>query len=75
MFSDAFSEIDQLKADIETLKRENAQLHVSFGTQEAVQPSSDLEARVSALEISFGKLQSTLGQVVIMLTALLSKLQ
>lgn len=84
IFSDAFitakivgfdrSEIDQLKADVQMLKQENAQLRASQGSQPVTQ-SSSLEGRVTALEINFTKLQSILGQVVVMLTALLTKLQ
>ena len=69
------SEIQQLRADVSQLRQENAQLRalVQAAPVTASAPST-LEARVSALEISFTSLQGTLKLVVTMLTALLAKL-
>ncbi len=83
VFSDAFmtakiigydrSEIDQMKADIQQLKQENAQLRAQLtqgtGTPTPFAPS--LEGRVAKLEASFSSLQGTLSLIVTMLTALI----
>jgi hypothetical protein len=87
VFSDAFitakvigydpSDIAQLKADVAELKQENEQLRAQISNQPAATGAapSSVDARVTALEISFAKLQGTLGLVVNMLTALLAKMQ
>ena len=67
------NEIDQLKADIQSLRNENAQLRTQ-GQSNGTTPSSTLEGRVAALEMSFSSLQATLGAVVTMLKALLIRL-
>jgi ABC-type phosphate transport system auxiliary subunit len=87
VFSDAFlaarivgfdrAEIDAIKAELQALRTENAQLRsqLSVGSPAPVtQPSSNLDARVTSLERSMNGLQSTLGQVVTMLTLLLGRL-
>jgi hypothetical protein len=70
------SEIDQIKAELQALRSENAQLRAQASWQSVgAPPASSLEARVSALEGSFSALQGTLVTVVQMLTSLLAKLQ
>jgi hypothetical protein len=87
VFTDAFiaakiigfdrTEIDQLTADVRTLKQENAQLkaQLSNRTVSVGSPATDLSGRVSALEDQFNSLQGTLGSIITMLTLVLSKLQ
>lgn len=88
VFTDAFiaakivgfdrSEIEQLKADMRALKEENAQLRAQLASRPAAvgyAPADNQTDRITALEAKFDTLQGTLGQVVTMLTFLLSKLQ
>lgn len=89
LFTDAFiaakivgfdrSEIDQLKADMRALKEENAQLRAQLSSRPAAPvgfaPSDNQNSRIAALEAKFEALQSTLAQVVTMLTLVLGRLQ
>jgi len=88
VFTDAFiaakivgfdrSEIDQLKADVRALKDENAQLKAQLSSRPVsvgYAPADTQGDRIAALEAKFDALQGTLGQVVTMLTFLLTKLQ
>lgn len=90
VFSDAFltakiigydrDEIDQLKADVQELKDENAQLRamVAGNTGSAAATDADipsLDARVTKLEGMFAGLQDSLVLVVNMLTEVLNKLR
>jgi ABC-type phosphate transport system auxiliary subunit len=66
-----------IKSELQALRAENAQLRaqLSVGSPAPiVQTSSNLDARVSSLERSMSGLQSTLGQVVTMLTLLLGRM-
>lgn len=89
VFSDAFiiakiigfdrSEIDQLKADVRTLKEENARLRAQLALPVSLPvgaPSlSANDSRIADLEAKFESLHETLANVVALLTVVLRKLQ
>jgi len=59
------SDIDQIKAELQALRSENAQFRAqATGQSVGASPASSLEARVSVLEGSFSALQGTLMTVV-----------